>query len=41
MVPPSLRNAQPFLPPFRGLKSTTTFIGRSAVTEASIIQILL
>ena len=32
---------QPFLPPFRGLKSTATFIYRSAVTEESIIQIIL
>ena len=35
------RRGQSFLPPFRGLKSTATFIDRSAVTEASIIQILL
>ena len=41
MVQPSLRDAQPLLPPFRGLKSTATFIDRSAVTEESIIQIIL
>ena len=41
MVQPSLRDAQPFLLPIRGLKSTATFIDRSAVTEESIIQIIL
>ena len=41
MVQPSLRDAQPFLSLFRGLKSTATFIDHSAVTEASIIQSIL
>ena len=41
MVQASLRDAQPFPPPFRGLKSTATFIDRSAVTEPSIIPIIL